>query len=188
MPSRPKPRIHRTVIIVLLILAAHNLSAQNHYIGVSAAGYYTFKTAHAAPAVTYTYKRHNLYAGPDFVSLLGPIADEAVIYRNSASGIQFGYGYDLYRSERLAVFFRMHFSVYNYRTIATYHSGPQEQSNTITESSGMFGVSYSFGKHFKAFAGAGGNSFSGFFLIFENYRAIGFAGLSYSLPLSKNRK
>jgi hypothetical protein len=174
-------------IALVTFFSSMRVSSQTS-IGPSFSTYYNFKTLHYAPSVNVQFDNHAVYIGPDVVSVLKPLGDPVNSYEKNAVGVQFGYNYTFFTKNKFSLLCDFHFSMYNYQTI-TYTWFTMTPSNRlIIENSFAFAANYQFTKGLSVYAGAGINSYDGFFLLLEHSSATCFAGMKYQFALNGKAK
>lgn len=161
------------------------LFSQKSSVGVSFPTYYTFKTVHYSPAFFFQMENHAIYAGPDVISVIKPLGDPINSYEKGAVGLQFGYAYTFFQKNKLSFFGDFHFSMYNYQTNVAAMFTTTKANRLVVENSLAIAANYQVTKGLSVYAGAGINSYDGFFLLLEHSSATCFAGVKCQFQFRK---
>lgn len=175
------------IVVVVAFLLAVGATSQTS-IGSSFSTYYNFKTVHYSPGVIFQLGDHALYVGPDFISVLQPLGDPVNSYEKNAVGMQFGYDYTFYRKNKFSFLCDFHFSMYNYQTKVIAMYSTTHSNRLMVENSLAAAANYQITKGWSVYAGAGLNSYDGFFLLLEHSSATCFAGVKYQFQFKKEER
>lgn len=173
--------------LVGMVLSSSQLFSQTS-IGPSFSTYYNFKTLHYAPSANIQLGNHALYAGPDFVSVLKPLGDPVNSYEKNAVGVQFGYNYTFFTKNKFSLLCDFHYSIYKYQTKIVAMSATTDAHRYVVENSLALAANYHLTKGLSIYAGAGINSYDGFFLLIEHSSATCFVGVKYQFGLDGKAK
>jgi hypothetical protein len=157
-------------------------------IGPSFSTYYNFKTLHYAPSVNVQFDNHAVYIGPDVVSVLKPLGDPVNSYEKNAVGVQFGYNYTFFTKNKFSLLCDFHYSIYKYQTKIVAMSATTNAYRYVVENSFALAGNYQLTEGLSIYAGAGINSYDGFFLLIEHSSATCFAGVKYQFYFNKENQ
>jgi hypothetical protein len=144
---------------------------------------YNYYLIHNTPVFSLEYKNNNLYFGPEFSSFDRPFGDLVDNYKESSTGINFGYRNYFYKSpsSEIRLFGQLNFSLYKYQ-YARYQKGPVKSNFKeirIVENTGSLGLEYNFHKKLAFQTGLGIGSTEGFFLILSSFIPSIYFGLEF---------
>jgi len=169
--------------LVGMMLFSSQLFSQTS-IGPSFSTYYNFKTLHYVPSFNIQFDKHGFYIGPDVVSVLKPLGDPINSYKKNAVGVQFGYNNTFFTKNKFSLLCDFHYSIYKYQTKIVAMSTTTDAYRYVVENSLALACNYQLTKGLSIYAGAGINSYEGFFLLLEHSTATCFAGVKYQYGLT----
>ena len=144
---------------------------------------YNYKLVRQTIAYQFNIKEHAFYLGPQITTILKPIYDPVDLYIKNTFGIDFGYNYriKIKPKSRLYPFLELNFSVYKLK-FTEFQNGPpfsQKRENLKLENTFYFGIDYQIMKNFNLKAGLGFGSYSGFFLLIDDFTPSSFLTIQY---------
>jgi len=143
---------------------------------------HNFRTIHLAPLFSVNIKHHNFFLGPQYSYVFQPTDVTNQIYEHNSFGLNFGYRYHsnfLLKNTRL--FGEFNYSIFQVKG-TNYQLGPSSGSKweeIYVENTGSLGLDYTILNQLHLSFGFGFGSYSGFFLIFEEFTLTSYLGIEF---------